>query len=404
MRSAKWRLQRPERRVGGLRLLDRAGEARQREDDRRPVVLGRNERHRRAGHHVGDNREVLRRGIRRRDEPGEGLRRCRKDQHPAHDGVHGVEPVPEARHDAEAAAAATERPEQVGMAIGVCDDHLAVRRHDLDGEQAVNGETVLADEVADAAAERDPADAHRTRVTEAGREAVLADRHRVGARGHAPTRPGRPCLRVDVQHREVTDVDHDTAVDHAVPGTAVATRSDGDLEAGFAGEGDGGAHVVRVRDPDDDGRAAVDAAEDDGPGRVVVAVVGGTDEGAAERRAECLDVEDGGLRGRHRWDLLRGREDRGSGSRRWSPEGHRSRNPGRHGPACDPPPLVVRYPTGHRPLRTLGDLAMTQRCILLVGTPKGAFILDGDDARRGPAGCGVRCASPGRSTTSPWSR
>ncbi len=45
---------------------------------------------------------------------------------------------------------------------------------------------------------------------------------------------------------------------------------------------------------------------------------------------------------------------------------------------------------------------MTERCVLLVGTPKGAFVLDGDTDRATGTFAG-RCARAGRSTTSPWS-
>ena len=45
--------------------------------------------------------------------------------------------------------------------------------HDLGGEQAVDRQAVLADQVADAAADRDPADPDRAGVAEADREAVL---------------------------------------------------------------------------------------------------------------------------------------------------------------------------------------------------------------------------------------
>ena len=50
---------------------------------------------------------------------------------------------------------------------------LAVRGHDLGGEQVVDRETVLADEEADSAAEREPADPDRTGVAEGRRQAVV---------------------------------------------------------------------------------------------------------------------------------------------------------------------------------------------------------------------------------------
>ena len=47
--------------------------------------------------------------------------------------------------------------------VGVGADALAVGGHDLGGEQRIDGQAVGADEVADAAAERDPADARPIR-------------------------------------------------------------------------------------------------------------------------------------------------------------------------------------------------------------------------------------------------
>ena len=47
--------------------------------------------------------------------PATDVRRGRQDQHPAHDPVELVQPVLEPGRDAEVAAAATDRPEQVGV-------------------------------------------------------------------------------------------------------------------------------------------------------------------------------------------------------------------------------------------------------------------------------------------------
>ena len=53
------------------------------------------------------------------------------------------------RDDREAATAAAQRPEQVGLAVGVGADDPAVRGHRLDGEEAVAREAVAAREPAD---------------------------------------------------------------------------------------------------------------------------------------------------------------------------------------------------------------------------------------------------------------
>ena len=56
----------------------------------------------------------------------------------------GVEPELEPGHDAEVAAAAADRPEQVRVRLGVDAEELAVGGHDLGGEQGVDRQAVLA--------------------------------------------------------------------------------------------------------------------------------------------------------------------------------------------------------------------------------------------------------------------
>ena len=156
---------------------------------RRPCALGGHERHRRAGHDVRDGRQLLRRRLGCRHEPGDRLGRRGQEQRAADDRRQRVEPEPEPGHDPEVAAAAADRPEQVGLVRLVDDEHVAVGRHELCGEEAVDRQPVLADEVADAAARRDPADADRPRVAETGREAALGGRDRCTPRPSGRCRP-----------------------------------------------------------------------------------------------------------------------------------------------------------------------------------------------------------------------
>ena len=154
-----------------------------------PCCSARQERHRRARHHVRDRREVLGRGRRGGDEAGDRVRRRRQDQEPAHDLGQGMEPELEAGHHAEVAAAAADRPEQVRVPFVVDLEDRPVRGHDLGGQQAVDRQPVLADEVADAAARRDPAEPDRAGVAEAGGEAALGRRRRVARPPSARCRP-----------------------------------------------------------------------------------------------------------------------------------------------------------------------------------------------------------------------
>jgi hypothetical protein len=63
-----------------------------------------------------------------------------------------VQPVAEPGHDAEVAAAAADRPEQVRLVVGVDDADAAVGRHDL-GASRLSIVRPSCGQVADAAAE-----------------------------------------------------------------------------------------------------------------------------------------------------------------------------------------------------------------------------------------------------------
>ena len=258
------------------------------------MLLG-HEWHRRAGHDVGDGRQLVGRRLGRRDEPGDGLGRRGQDQHPAVRLGHVVEPVLEARHDPEVAAAAADRPEQVRMVLGVDQQALAVGGHHLGRQHVVDRQPELAHEVADAATERDPADPDRPRVAEPDRQAVRRERPGHLRGGQPGLGPRRPALDVDVEALEVGEVEDDAALGHAVTGAAVATAADGELEARLARETHDVGHVVDVGDLDDDSGSAVDPTGHHGPGSVVVGVAGCDD----------LALEFG--------PQLRDREGRGSG-------------------------------------------------------------------------------------------
>src|SRR5690606_23099043 len=135
--------------------------------------------------------------------------RRREDQHAADDRRHLVQPEAEAGHDTEVAATAPDRPEQVGMVVDVDAQELAVRRDDLRAEQTVDGEAVLARQEADAPAERDAADTHRTGVTEAGGEPMVASGPGVRAGGEPRAGPRRAAVHVDVERAKITQVEHE---------------------------------------------------------------------------------------------------------------------------------------------------------------------------------------------------
>ena len=178
-------------------------------------------------------------------------RRRGQDQHAAEDRADLVQPELEARRDAEVAAAPADRPEQVGVVVGIDAQQLAVGGHDLGGEQVVDRQAVLADEEADAAAERDAADPDRAGVAEAGGQAVLAGRRRCTRPRSARSRPRRSGRSTSISSARMSrQVEDDAALGDAVARGAVAAAADRQLEAGARAPCAIDARdVVRVRRP-----------------------------------------------------------------------------------------------------------------------------------------------------------
>ena len=106
----------------------------------------------------------------------------RPERRAADDRADLVQPEEERRDDAEVAAAAADRPEEVGVLVGARAHALAAREHDLRLEQVVDREPALAGQVAEAAAEREAADA-------GGRDDPARRREPVLVRSRASTSP-----------------------------------------------------------------------------------------------------------------------------------------------------------------------------------------------------------------------
>ena len=114
--------------------------------------------------------------------------------HAAEEFGQGVRLEGHAGDDAEPAAAAFERPEEIGIRTGVGDSDLAVGGHDLGLEEARAGHAVGFGETAEAAAEHQAGDAHRHAAAPLHVAPALG-RHRVI--GLAPI-----CARLD-RHRRL---------------------------------------------------------------------------------------------------------------------------------------------------------------------------------------------------------
>ena len=100
------------------------------------------------------------------------LGRGGQHQHAAVDVLQLVQAELQPGDHAEVATAAADGPEEIGVRLGAQWQLLSIGRDDLGGQQVVDGEAVLADQVAHAPAQRQAANAHGAGVAEAGGQAV----------------------------------------------------------------------------------------------------------------------------------------------------------------------------------------------------------------------------------------
>ena len=204
-----------------------------------------------------------------------------------------MQAVREGGCDAEVAAAAAERPEEVGVGRLGHVEHVAVGVDELDGQQVVGREAVFRHQPAEPAAEREPGDPRR-------RDHAAGDGEPVLARGGVELRPGEAALcphragvRVDLGALHLGEVDHHRVVGDRAAGHVVASAADGDVEPGRPCEAHAGGHVGCAAAPDDHGRRPVDEAVVH-PARRVVAVVSGTQDTPGDAAGEV--VEECGVR------------------------------------------------------------------------------------------------------------
>ncbi len=195
------------------------------------------------------------------------------DRAPEHDRPDRMEPVLERRRDPEVPSPSAEAPEQVGLGVPVHVHPVALRRHQVDGAQVVDGETELPHQVPQSTPER-----------ESGDPGVADD----AARGGQPERvgrgvevaPGRPALgagrarqRVHPDTSPAREVDDDGVVSGAEARHAVGPPTRGHREAVLLGVSDGRHHIPGVGRAHDHGGATVDHRVVDPPRRVVLLVI-----------------------------------------------------------------------------------------------------------------------------------
>jgi hypothetical protein len=140
--------------------------------------------------------------------------------------------------------------------VGVDVEHLTRRGDELDLADRVDREAMLAHQPADAAPEREPADADVAGVARADAEPMFGEsRGDVAPAGTAAD--GDEAVGSDVDRGELGEVDDEPVVDRK---HAMAAAADGDGQAGCCGEADGDRDLVgRVRP--NDGVGFADARE-----------------------------------------------------------------------------------------------------------------------------------------------
>jgi hypothetical protein len=238
----------------------------------------------------GDRRQLARCSPRGDDQAPKDIGGRRQQHGPAEDHANREQPELEAGHDAEVAAAAADRPEQVRMLGLVCDELATVGGHDLDREQRIDRQAVLAHQPTDPAAEGQARDAHRARVAERGGQAMGRDRLGELDRREAWLGPGDPRVGVDVQTAHVGEVEDEPAVDRAMAGHAVTPATHGELELVVTREEDGEGDVAGVGSPNNRKRPGVDGGLMDVAGGFVL-VITRPDETAVDAARERLQVE-----------------------------------------------------------------------------------------------------------------
>ena len=188
-------------------------------------------------------------------------------------------------HDAEVAAAAAQRPEEVRVVLGVGAHEPAVGGDELERGHGVGLQAVLAGQPAHAAAERVAGDPDVRRRAVQARQTVSGEPRRDAIPLDARADADALGAGVDADLLERADVQQQRVLEVAERALVVGGRLGRDAQPGVAGVGDRRGDIVGVGGKRDRGRMLVEQEVERRAG-VVPAGIAGEYDGADERLGE----------------------------------------------------------------------------------------------------------------------
>ena len=213
-------------------------------------------------------------------------------ERPADDAIEWVQTEFQTSRHTEVAAATAEPPEQLLVLVGAGMNDVPGRRDDLRSDEVVARQTVLRGQVADTAAERQPAHARGADHTAGCNEAERLGRCVEVEPGSASLGAGDPSVSVDLDRAQLREIDHEPVLDDAMAGRIVPASAHGDVELVLSGERECGCDILGACAAHDHGRPAIDERVE-AAARSVVLRIRGHDHRAGQRlpeRAERLVV------------------------------------------------------------------------------------------------------------------
>lgn len=225
------------------------------------------ERRRRRGGEDQHQRARLgrggREGAKRTQQRRRGFERVKQDA-----GQHfsdGMQAKSKSGHHAEAAGAATQRPEEIGVLLGVCDNASSIGQHDIGFEQVVDRQTCASHQPTDAPAQGVTANTRGRDEAAGGRESVRLGRLIDIAPQSAAFDPRNARLRIDLDAIQGGEVQHQGVVAHGKSGDIVAPAAHRYREMLAGCELGDRADVFGIRATRDRRWAAIDRAIPDMP-------------------------------------------------------------------------------------------------------------------------------------------